>query len=342
MSKYLVTGTAGFIGFHLADAILEQGDEVVGLDNINDYYDVKLKYSRLQEAGIVIEEIKWNKLIQSRKYASYRFVRMCMENKNDLLSLFSKEKFEYVIHLAAQAGVRYSIDNPDVYIQSNIVGFFNLLEACRHYPIKYLLYASSSSVYGNNEKVPFCEDDNVDHPVSLYAATKKSNELMAYTYNNLYHIQVTGLRFFTVYGPWGRPDMAVYKFAEAIINNKPIQVYSEGELIRDFTYIGDIINGITGLLKQQRHEQPDLLMNIGNNNPVSVNDLINEIERCLDKKSLKVYMPMQQGDVIKTFADIRLINSYCGFIPKTSLRDGLLSFCRWYLDYVSLKTDYKI
>jgi len=335
MSRFLVTGTAGFIGFHLANALLKQGEEVVGLDNINDYYDISLKYARLKEAGLTRDEIEWNKLIKSKKYPEYRFVRMNMENKDDLLSLFNGEKFEYIIHLAAQAGVRYSIDNPEVYIQSNIVGFLNLLEACRYYPVKYLLYASSSSVYGDNEKVPFSEADNVDHPISLYAATKKSNELMAYTYSHLYGISTTGLRFFTVYGPWGRPDMAVYKFTEAIMNNRPIQIYAEGELIRDFTYIDDIISGITGLLKEQRHKQPGFIMNIGNNNPVSVNYLINEIESCLNKKAILKHMPMQPGDVRKTSADITQINTYCGFIPQTGLREGLCNFYRWFSEYTS-------
>ena len=237
MSKFLITGTAGFIGFHLANALLEQGNEVVGLDNIDEYYDVSLKYARLKTAGIQGEEVEWNKCITSSRHNNYRFIRMNLEDKEDLLRLFKSEKFEYVVHLAAQAGVRYSIDNPDAYIDSNVIGFFNILEACRHFPVMYFLYASSSSVYGNNEKVPFSENGYVDHPVCLYTATKKSNELMAYTYCHLYKISSTGLRFFTVYGPWGRPDMAVYKFTEAMLKNKPIKVYAEGKLVRDFTYI---------------------------------------------------------------------------------------------------------
>ena len=208
MSKFLITGTAGFIGFHLANALLDKGEEVIGLDNINEYYDVNLKYARLNEAGICREEVDWNWLTQSKKNPAYRFIRQNLEDKGGMMRLFADEKFDYVVHLAAQAGVRYSIDHPDVYIQSNIVGFFNILEACRSYPVKHLLYASSSSVYGNNEKFPFSEDDNVDHPISLYAATKKNNELMAYTYTHLFQVPATGLRFFTVYGPWGRPDMA--------------------------------------------------------------------------------------------------------------------------------------
>ncbi len=252
MSKYLVTGTAGFIGFHLANALLARGEEVVGIDNINDYYDVNLKYARLEESGIRIEETDWLQQDQSTRWPGYRFVRMDICDKEHLGRMFRAEKFDYVVHLAAQAGVRYSIDNPDVYIQSNINGFFNILEACRHHPVKYLLYASSSSVYGNNDKVPFSEDDNVDNPVSLYAATKKSNELMASAYSHLYGIPLTGLRFFTVYGPWGRPDMAVYKFTEAVMKGKPIQVYANGTLQRDFTFIDDIVNGILSVLDRQK------------------------------------------------------------------------------------------
>jgi len=333
MSKLLITGTAGFIGFHLANALLEKGEEVVGLDNINDYYDVNLKYARLQEAGIERGEVEWNKLTQSKTHAAYRFVKMNLEDKVGMMELFRSEKFDCVIHLAAQAGVRYSIDHPDVYINSNIVGFFNILEACRHYPVKHLLYASSSSVYGNNEKVPFSEDDNVDNPISLYAATKKSNELMASTYSHLYGINATGLRFFTVYGPWGRPDMAIWKFTEAMMNDKPVQVFAGSTLQRDFTYIDDIINGITAILDKLGRTKPPLLMNIGNNHPVTVNYLIDKLEQVLEKKAVKEYLPMQPGDVEKTFADIHLITDYCGFKPKTSLRAGLSCFYCWYLSY---------
>ena len=333
MSKYLVTGTAGFIGFHLANALLEKGEEVVGLDNINDYYDVNLKYARLKEAGIDRDDIEWGRFAQSKRYSGYRFIRMNLEDKEGIMELFRNEKFDYVIHLAAQAGVRYSIDHPDVYIQSNIIGFFNVLEACRHYPVKHLLYASSSSVYGNNERVPFSEDDNVDHPVSLYAATKKSNELMASTYSHLYDIQATGLRFFTVYGPWGRPDMAIYKFTEAMVNNKPIQVYAEGKLLRDFTYIDDIVKGILSILGRLNKEKPPVLMNIGNNHPVTVNELVSELEQALGRKAKLEYLPMQPGDVEKTYADIERINSYCGFKPQTNLTMGIRKFCNWYLEY---------
>jgi len=333
VSKYLVTGTAGFIGFHLANALLEKGEEVVGLDNINDYYDVNLKYARLKEAGIDRDDIEWGRFAQNKKYPGYRFIRMNLEDKEGIMELFRNEKFDYVIHLAAQAGVRYSIDHPDVYIQSNIIGFFNVLEACRHYPVKHLLYASSSSVYGNNERVPFSEDDNVDHPVSLYAATKKSNELMASTYSHLYDIQATGLRFFTVYGPWGRPDMAIYKFTKAMVNNKPIQVYAEGKLLRDFTSIDDIINGILSILARLTKETPPRLMNIGNNHPVTVNKLVTELENALGRQAQIEYLQMQPGDVNATYADISKINSYCGFTPNADLKEGIKRFCEWYLRF---------
>jgi len=333
LSKYLVTGTAGFIGFHLANALLEKGEEVVGLDNINDYYDVNLKYARLKEAGIDRDDVEWGRFAQSKRYSGYRFIRMNLGDKEGIMELFRNEKFDYVIHLAAQAGVRYSIDHPDVYIQSNIIGFFNVLEACRHYPVKHLLYASSSSVYGNNERVPFSEDDNVDHPVSLYAATKKSNELMASTYSHLYDIQATGLRFFTVYGPWGRPDMAIYKFTKAMVNNKPIQVYAEGKLLRDFTSIDDIINGILSILARLTKETPPRLMNIGNNHPVTVNKLVTELENALGRQAQIEYLQMQPGDVNATYADISKINSYCGFTPNTDLKEGIKRFCEWYLRF---------
>lgn len=333
MPKYLVTGTAGFIGFHLANALLKRGDEVVGIDNINDYYDAGLKYARLEEAGISRLETDWHRPARSEKWPGYRFVRMNLEDKNNLDELFRTERFDFVIHLAAQAGVRYSIENPGVYIQSNIAGFFNILEACRHFPVKYLLYASSSSVYGNNEKVPFSEDDNVDHPVSLYAATKKSNELMASAYSHLYGMTATGLRFFTVYGPWGRPDMAIYKFTEAITEGKPIQVYAGGTLLRDFTYIDDIVNGILSLLERQGEIRPPELMNIGNNSPETVNDLVSRLEMALGMKAVVEHLPMQPGDVKATFADITRIGDYSGFRPQTGLGAGLKKFTDWYLEY---------
>ena len=339
MSKYLVTGTAGFIGFHLANALLEKGEEVVGLDNINDYYDVNLKYARLKEAGIDRDDIEWGRFAQSKRYSGYRFIRMNLEDKEGIMELFRNEKFDYVIHLAAQAGVRYSIDHPDVYIQSNIIGFFNVLEACRHYPVKHLLYASSSSVYGNNERVPFSEDDNVDHPVSLYAATKKSNELMASTYSHLYDIQATGLRFFTVYGPWGRPDMAIWKFTEAMLNHRPLEVYAEGKLMRDFTYIDDITGGILAILDRLNTKKSPEIMNIGNNHPETVNDLISALEHTLGIIGVKKNQPMQPGDVEATFADITRIYNFSAFSPKTGIETGLTKFVDWYRNYRQESSD---
>jgi len=333
MAKYLITGTAGFIGFHLANRILEEGNEVVGLDNINDYYDVNLKFARLAVAGIKRDDVSWSRFAQSSKYEGYRFLRKDLEDKDQINRLFREEMFDFVIHLGAQAGVRYSIENPGAYISSNIMGTYNILEACRNYPVKFLVYASSSSVYGNSEKVPFSESDNVDSPVSLYAATKKSNELIAAAYNHLYGIASAGLRFFTVYGPWGRPDMAIYKFTKAILNDKPLPVFAEGKLLRDFTYIDDIVNGITGILREQLISAPPAVMNIGNNNPVTVNTLIAGLEECLGKKALIDYLPMQPGDVKATFADISLIKGYCGFSPVTDLLTGLRKFCDWYSEY---------
>lgn len=334
MSKFLITGTAGFIGFHLANALLKAGDEVVGLDNINDYYDVNLKYARLKEAGISKEDLNWGEFAYSHKYPGYRFIRQNLEDKDAIMKLFKEEQFDYVVHLAAQAGVRYSIDNPNVYIQSNIVGFFNILEACRHHPVEHLLYASSSSVYGNNQKVPFSESDNVDHPVSLYAATKKSNELMASTYNHLYGLNATGLRFFTVYGPWGRPDMAIWKFVESMYKGESLQVFAEGRLKRDFTYIEDIVLGIQALLEKLGSSPPPNIMNIGNNEPITVNDLIVSLEETMALRASINFLPMQPGDVEQTYANIEILKEYCGFKPSKSLKEGLSHFTAWYYDYV--------
>jgi len=335
MSKFLITGTAGFIGFHLANALLGQGHEVVGLDNINDYYDVNLKYRRLKDSGINRNKISWDNLTRSAKWPCYRFVRMDIKDKERLSGLFGSEKFEYVIHLAAQAGVRNSRDNPDIYVQSNIVGFFNILEACRHFPVKNLIFASSSSVYGNNDNTPFGENDNVDHPISLYAATKKSNELMAYAYSHLYKIPTTGLRLFTVYGPWGRPDMAVFKFTKAILNKQKVQVYGEGRLLRDFTYIDDVIAGITSILEKLPSGKCPAIMNIGNNCPVTISTLLSEIEQYLKIHAVIEYLPVQPGDVRATYADLSRIRTYCNFSPRTDLKAGIKNFCDWYLAHYS-------
>ncbi|PQJ21112.1 NAD-dependent epimerase [Tenacibaculum sp. SG-28] len=335
--KVLVTGAAGFIGFHLSEKLLGSGFTVVGIDNINDYYDVNLKYSRLSELGISRKEAEafYNETNSSTKQ-NFKFTRMNLEDKEELVSLFEKENFDVVCNLAAQAGVRYSIENPDAYIQSNIVGFLNILECCRHREIKHLVYASSSSVYGANTKIPFSEEDKVDTPVSLYAATKKSNELMAHTYSHLYNLPTTGLRFFTVYGPWGRPDMAPMLFADAIRNNRPIKVFNNGDMERDFTYIDDIVEGVKRVIvKSVASRDFYKIYNIGNNNSVKLFDFINEIESNLGKKAAKEFLPMQMGDVKKTWANVdRLVKEY-DYEPDTKLSQGVGSFVKWYLSYFS-------
>lgn len=335
--KILVTGAAGFIGFHLVNKFVIDGFDVIGLDNINNYYDTNLKYDRLNESGISKDIIYYGKYVNSTKFSNYKFIKLDIEDATNLNKVFSDNNFDYVCHLAAQAGVRYSIENPRVYIQSNIVGFFNVLECCRNFSIKHLVYASSSSVYGNNTKVPFSESDNVDHPISLYAATKKSNELMAHTYSHLYQIPTTGLRFFTVYGPWGRPDMAYFSFTKSILEGKPIKIYNHGKLSRDFTYIDDIIEGIDKIIQKPcNHKIPYALFNIGNENPIILVEFITALEECIGKKAIKEYLPMQQGDVEKTWADI---NNFClltNYKPKIKLQKGLLDFINWYFRYNNL------
>jgi UDP-glucuronate 4-epimerase len=335
--KILVTGAAGFIGFHLSKSLLANGHEVVGIDNINDYYDVELKYDRLKELGVQKENTKifLNKVKSGIYSDRFCFVRMNLEDKENLQKLFKNSKFDIVCNLAAQAGVRYSLENPDAYIQSNIVGFVNILECCRSHSIKHLVYASSSSVYGVNEKVPFETSDNVDHPISLYAATKKSNELMAHTYSHLYDIPTTGLRFFTVYGPWGRPDMAMFLFTKAISENKPIKVFNYGNMERDFTYIDDIVEGIQRIINKpvNKRDKKYKIYNIGNNNSIKLTDFIFEIENNLEIKAKKELMPIQPGDVEKTWANIdELINDY-NYKPKTSVKDGVKEFVNWYKTY---------
>ncbi|WP_419773879.1 NAD-dependent epimerase [Halarcobacter sp.] len=331
--KILVTGTAGFIGFHLAKKLLERGDEVVGLDNINDYYDVNLKYARLNELGISQNEITSNKLIKSDKYPNHKFIKMNLSNTNDINALFEKEKFDAVCNLAAQAGVRYSLENPHAYIDSNIKGFLNILEACRNFNVKNLSYASSSSVYGLNKSQPFKTTDKTDTPISLYAATKKSNELMAHTYSHLYGIQTTGLRFFTVYGPWGRPDMAPMLFADAITNDRPIKVFNHGNMSRDFTYIDDIVEGIIKVIDNPTTYN---VYNIGNNAPVSLMEFIETLENSIGKEATKNFMPIQDGDVESTFADVSgLINDF-GYKPNTVLKDGINSFIKWYKGFYKI------
>ncbi|NVK09209.1 MAG: NAD-dependent epimerase [Tenacibaculum sp.] len=330
--KILVTGAAGFIGFHLSQKLLELGHTVVGIDNINDYYDVNLKYARLKELGIDRENAEvFYQEITSNTNANFKFIRLNLEDKKELFQLFTTESFEVVCNLAAQAGVRYSIEKPDVYIQSNIVGFLNILECCRHHEIKHLVYASSSSVYGANKKVPFSEEDNVDTPVSLYAATKKSNELMAHTYSHLYKIPTTGLRFFTVYGPWGRPDMAPILFTDAISNDRPIKVFNNGDMERDFTYIDDIVEGVKRVIEKPVEER-DLykVYNIGNNDSVKLLEFITQIEKSIGKEATKEMLPMQMGDVKKTWANVDgLIKDY-NYSPNTSLSKGIKEFINWF------------
>ncbi|MCF6297590.1 MAG: GDP-mannose 4,6-dehydratase [Flavobacteriaceae bacterium] len=335
--KILITGTAGFIGYHLAKKLLDAGYEVVGLDNINDYYDINLKYARLDNLGVKKNEIKSNTLVQSSKYPLHKFIKIDLADKLFIDALFKKEKFDFVVNLAAQAGVRYSIENPDVYMKSNITGFYNLLEACRHNPVKHFVFASSSSVYGDSSQIPFSEDAVVDSPISLYAATKKSGELMAYTYSSLYNIPLTGLRFFTVYGPWGRPDMALSLFTENIVDGKAIKVFNNGKLSRDFTYVDDIINGIQLVL----HKIPDSasgivpyrILNIGNGKSVQLMDFITAIEEALGKKAILDFQPMQAGDVHKTWADSNKLVELTGYKPKYSLKNGVLAFVKWFLEF---------
>jgi UDP-glucuronate 4-epimerase len=353
--KILVTGSAGFIGYHLTNKLLKAGHEVVGLDSINDYYDVNLKFDRLHEAGIKRTLIQYNKLITSDIYSYYRFIQLNLEDRENLITLFESEKFDRVCNLAAQAGVRYSLTNPYAYIDSNVVGFINILEACRHHHSRHLVYASSSSVYGLNEKIPFSEKDNVDHPISLYAATKKSNELMAHTYSYLYGLPTTGLRFFTVYGPWGRPDMALFIFTKAILEGKPIQVFNNGEMERDFTYIDDIVEGVYRILMNDppsgnpgwrstssdpsSSPAPYRIYNIGHSKPVKLTDFIHAIEEATGKKAIIEFMPMQPGDVKKTWADVTGLEKNMGYKPDFSVRNGVHAFVNWYNTYFQMHAE---
>jgi UDP-glucuronate 4-epimerase len=335
--KILITGSAGFIGFHLAKQLINLKFEVVGLDNINDYYDINLKYDRLNQLGI--KKSGSNKklnLCSSEKFKNFKFIRMDLENKIELDKLFANQKFDIVCNLAAQAGVRYSIENPEAYIQSNIVGFLNILECSRHNNIKHLVYASSSSVYGSNKKFPFSVTDSVDNPISLYAATKKSNELMAHTYSHLYNLPTTGLRFFTVYGPWGRPDMALFLFTKGILNDEPINIYNNGDMLRDFTYVDDIVEGLIRIISN-KNASSYKIYNIGNNNTVKLLDFINEIERILNKKAIKKFMPIQPGDVKKTLADVKDLMSDYNYKPSVKYQDGIQKFIEWYLTYYKIK-----
>ena len=335
--KILVTGSAGFIGFHLAKCLLERGDQVIGLDNLNSYYDVELKYARLREAGIEKKRIIPGVMVQSMKYSTYRFVVLGLEDRAALEKLFYAEKPDIVINLAAQAGVRYSLENPHAYVDSNVVGFVNLLECCRQAQIHHLIYASSSSVYGANNKVPFSETDRVDHPVSLYAATKRTGELMARVYSSLYHFPTTGLRFFTVYGPWGRPDMAPMLFAKAILSDKPLRVFNQGNLSRDFTYIDDIIANLLSVIdKEPEAQDMAAIYNIGCGHPVSLMDFIGTLETALGKQAYKEMFPMQKGDVYRTYANMTRFKKAFGSRSVTSLEEGIPKFVRWYMAHKDL------
>ena len=343
--KILITGTAGFIGFHLVRQLITEGHEIVGFDNINDYYSIDLKYGRLKESGIDVKELVDGKKTQSTKYSNYSFQKGTLEDQAAINALFSTEHFEIVINLAAQAGVRHSISNPHAYIQSNMVGFANILEACRNNDIKHFLYASSSSVYGLNSDMPFSTADRVDHPVSLYAATKKSNELMAHAYSHLYGLPTTGLRFFTAYGSWGRPDMAYYSFSEAIFGGKPIDVYNFGKMKRDFTHISDIVQGISAVIdtapiadpnwtgEANTSSAPYRIFNLGNNHPVELMTFIQLLEKAIGKTAVINFMPIQDGDVLDTWANIDDAQNVFGYQPKVGIEAGLAEFVQWFLGY---------
>ena len=336
--KILVTGAAGFIGYHLCERLLKDGHTIFGLDNINDYYDPELKYARLEQLGIDKNEAEtFENISDSSIYGDkLKFIRLNLEDRKNLPELFEKYKFDVVCNLAAQAGVRYSLENPEAYIDSNVVGFLNILECCRHNKIKHLLYASSSSVYGQNKKIPFSTDDNVDHPVSLYAATKKSNELMAHTYSHLYNIPTSGLRFFTVYGPWGRPDMAMFLFVDAIKKGKPIKIFNNGNLSRDFTYIDDIVDGIELILNNppiRTDDKPSYkIYNIGNGSPEKLMDFVGAIEAELNQEASKEFLPMQAGDVPQTWADTTDLEKM-GYNSSVKITEGVKRFVEWYIKY---------
>lgn len=319
--KILVTGAAGFIGSHLSKKLIKGGNKVLGIDNFNTYYDVDLKYARL------------NKLVNHKNFIC-KNIDLC--DKPQLEEIFKNNNFDIVVNLAAQAGVRHSIKNPQSYLDSNLIGFMNILEAVRNYKIPHLIYASSSSVYGNSDNIPYSESQNINKPISLYAATKISNEAMAFSYSHLYNFSTTGLRFFTVYGPWGRPDMAYYLFTKNILENKPINVFADGLLKRDFTYIDDIIDGMTLILNKTINKKRSEIFNIGNNKPIVVNDFIKTIEKSLNKKAKINFLPMQNGDVQQTYADISKISKYVNFQPKTDIETGILKFCDWYKDFYNI------
>ena len=349
--KILVTGAAGFIGSYVCKRLLDRGDVVVGLDNINTYYDVSLKYGRLSTLGIQQEHVDWYRFIESNLFENFRFVRMNLEDKQVMQMLFANECFDKVVNLAAQAGVRYSLENPYAYVESNIDGFLNVLEGCRHYQVKHLVYASSSSVYGLNGKVPFSEKDSIAHPVSLYAATKKSYELMAHTYSHLYGIPSTGQRFFMVYGPWGRPDMSPFLFTDAMLHGHAIKVFNHGDMLRDFTYIDDIVESVLRVIDHipvsnshwsaqapdpSSSTAPYKIYNIGNSHPVKLMDFIQAIEEAIGHPAEKVYLPMQPGDVYQTNADTTALQQELGFKPNKPIKEGVRETIEWYRSFYNL------
>jgi UDP-glucuronate 4-epimerase len=346
--KILITGTAGFIGFHTARKMIQAGYEVVGLDSINDYYDVRLKYGRLAECGIDREAITYGRKVKSSRFDHYSFVQAKLEDRDAIRKLFEQERFTHVINLAAQAGVRYSLENPHAYTESNVSGFINILEGCRHSGVQHLVYASTSSVYGLNEKMPLSPHDPTEHPMTLYAATKKANEMMAHSYSHLFKLPTTGLRFFTVYGPWGRPDMALFLFTEAILKDEPIKLFNNGEMVRDFTYVDDIAEGVVrcALKPAQSNafwnpQQPDIatssapyqIFNIGNSQPVRLIEYVNAIEKHLGKAARKEMLPMQLGDVPATHADVDDLVRYIDYKPATSIEAGVGKFIEWYRSF---------
>ena len=344
-SKVLLTGTAGFIGMHTAFRLLEKGFQVVGLDVINDYYDVNLKQARLKRLGLDPEAIEYGEKVEGKP--DFSFIKLDLSDATGIKDLFKSEAFDYVINLAAQAGVRYSLEFPEAYVSSNVSGFLNILEGCRHHGVKHLVYASTSSVYGLNTNNPFKEEEATEHPVSFYAATKKANEMMAHSYSHLYDLPTTGLRFFTVYGPWGRPDMALFKFTKNILADKPIDVYNHGDMQRDFTYVEDIVEGISrvvttvpqgveaseGNFPTNHSSAPYTIFNIGNGKPVNLMDYVRELERVLDKKAEINFMPMQAGDVQKTYASTENLLNAVDYLPEVGIQQGIRAFVDWYLEY---------
>jgi len=354
MPKILVTGAAGFIGMHTVLRLLKEDVSVIGLDNINDYYDVELKYDRLRLTGITKEEIRYNEPVTSKRYANYRFLQLNLEDRSNIERIFREEAFDYVIALGAQAGVRYSLEQPHSYTDSNITGFMNILEGCRSNNVKHLIYASTSSVYGLNTKMPFAPQDGANHPISLYAATKKANEMMAHSYSHLFQLPTTGLRFFTVYGPWGRPDMALFKFTKAILNDLPIDVYNEGKMVRDFTFVSDIVENIVRIMihppvnnkdwdslfpDPSSSSAPYRIANIGNNTPVPLMKYIEAIEHAIGKKAIKNLLPMQPGDVPATHADVSSLEQITGFKPQTPVQEGVKQFVNWFQSYYSISSE---